>query len=843
MGIIGSIRKHSWIAVTIVGIAIIAFIIGDLAKRSGGKDTDMAEVNGETLKRSQFEKMFEQEANYNKMVKAYIYEQDPTLTSEEERALRDSIWANYLDEMVVGEQLEKLGLEVTDAELNDMLTGTFIHPLFAYDPNLCDSAGNYIRARMSSQMKALEGEGVDPFYRERWERTKELVKKDRLREKYVTLITSGFYMPKPIANQMASYTGRGVNVSVVRMPYDQVANAEPSDADYQKYYNKHKEEYRNFNEESRVLEYVAFDIVPSDADFKAAVDSAKVIWDKLESNSDTMSRALDVMVRKYSKDITKYSYDSTYNRYLPASYFTAPFSDVLAESEAGSKIAPMPVNNNKWIFMARVMGVEERPDSIRTSVIFMLSNDQHDSTRTAFLSDSVLTELNAGRLDFDTAIAKYSDFPTFRLTRESEFGDMDWQKEGYLDHFYNSILKSIFRSLGYRGVRDLTWFNGINEEIAKTPKGGQTRFALPDNAGYVIVKVTDQSAMVKKYNLAMIVQKVKPSTETVNNIQKEAYDFLSACHNGKDYEKAAQKYNRQFIQVYRTDNRKALSQPFEQDGVVVVRYLNNLGDIVKWAFNENTKVGDVNIDIKLDRGLEPYNGGMKNGSKENSVDMIGVVRLSEVYQKGYLTLAQLKTDQSFKQLVSLEKKKEMQMANAQKIAQGCKTIEEVADKLNDTVTVVENVSLSYVSNGIGLDLKRESFGNFETGSSMPNIEGKVQAVAVASKGNGLIGPIQGSNGVYFVQVNGSYEVPQADPEQIRLGRENMSRYMYGTNEGMLTYGNNGMYADWNVVKYMPRVMIFTGDENRPYYPLYRDCRLTQWLRANAKVEDHREQIY
>ena len=44
MGIIGSIRKHSWVAVLIVGIAIVAFIIGDLSKNN--RTETFAEIDG-----------------------------------------------------------------------------------------------------------------------------------------------------------------------------------------------------------------------------------------------------------------------------------------------------------------------------------------------------------------------------------------------------------------------------------------------------------------------------------------------------------------------------------------------------------------------------------------------------------------------------------------------------------------------------------------------------------------------------------------------------------------------------------------------------------------------------
>lgn len=833
MGIIGSIRKHSWIAVTIVGIAIIAFIIGDLTKRGGGKDTVVAEVNGETLKRSQFENLVEQEVNYSKMVRSYATG-DATLYPSEERSIRDSIWANYLDDVVLGEQFEKLGLEVSEAEMTDMATGTFIHPWFASNPELYDN-GQYSRAKAGSMVKAYSSSN-NAMQRMGWEKSMDLVKKDRLRQKYVTLVTSGFYMPKPIAKQIAAYTAQGATVSVVSMPYAQVADNEVklTDADYQKYYNKHKEEFRNMNEEMRVLEYVAFNITPNDKDYATAQDSAMVIWNKLQSTPDSMSRALDIMIRKYSKDVARYSYDSTCNRYLPASYFPATFKEMVEASGVGSEIAPVLVDNNKW-FMGRVMGIENRPDSIRTSVIYLFANNQRDSVRTAALADSLMTELNAGRLVFDTAVAKYCDVK-IRMSQNDSTGDMGWKSEGNLDKVYNDVLDQLLRTQG------LTWFKGVNDQLVATPKGGQVLITFPEHAGYAIVKVTDKSELVKKYRLAMIVQKIKASQETMNGIQTAANEFLSKCNNGKDFDKAVSEFRKEpgTIQVYRTSNRVVLGQVMHE-GVNKVSYLNNLGDVVKWAYNESTKVGDVTVDSKLDRGLEPM--VVDNSKtvkerlkeiKENSVDVIAVVRLKEVYTHGYLTLAQVRAlpEYNFDHRVALEKKIEIQMARAEKLAKSCKNIQDVATSLNDSVVVIDSVSLA-----------SPTFGRF-------GMERKVQAMAALAKSNGLMGPIKGANGVYFVQSSNHYEMEQANSEQVRMGYEMNLHRSYGMMNAEYMHQNDyfygrfsttdNFYADWNVMRYLPTVMVFS---NQQWIPLTRDCRLTQWLRSNAKVQDNRNQAY
>ncbi|MEI7982876.1 MAG: SurA N-terminal domain-containing protein, partial [Bacteroidota bacterium] len=60
MAIIGKIRKHSGLAVIIVGVAIAAFVIGDFGKRRAKGTTDIGVINGESIPYSEFNKKVDQ---------------------------------------------------------------------------------------------------------------------------------------------------------------------------------------------------------------------------------------------------------------------------------------------------------------------------------------------------------------------------------------------------------------------------------------------------------------------------------------------------------------------------------------------------------------------------------------------------------------------------------------------------------------------------------------------------------------------------------------------------------------------------------------------------------------
>lgn len=149
----------------------------------------------------------------------------------------------------------------------------------------------------------------------------------------------------------------------------------------------------------------------------------------------------------------------------------------------------------------------------------------------------------------------------------------------------------------------------------------------------------------------------------------------------------------------------------------------NARSIVQWAFNEDTKVGDVaNQVFECD-------------------DMFVVVALKDVFKKGYASVDQVK--EMIEQPTRLEKKGELLMARAEEAVKVGKDINSIATKLNVAVDTLDSVSFA----GYYLD----KYG----------MEPKVQS-AIAATESGIVGPVKGANGVYIIQVDS--KMPQAtDP--------------------------------------------------------------------------------
>lgn len=127
MAVIGKIRERAGLLIAIVGISLLAFILGDLltSNRSSffGPANKIAEINGKTITINEFEAVYEQ------LVENYkVNNQTETVDQATQDQLREQAWTQLLNEHIYGKEYEELGLKVTTAELFDMIQGREVHP-------------------------------------------------------------------------------------------------------------------------------------------------------------------------------------------------------------------------------------------------------------------------------------------------------------------------------------------------------------------------------------------------------------------------------------------------------------------------------------------------------------------------------------------------------------------------------------------------------------------------------------------------------------------------------------------------------------------------------------------
>ncbi len=537
MGIIGSIRKHSGIAVTVVGIAIVAFIIGDLAKNKNGVP-DMGRIDDQTITYNRYNEKVEEMENSYKAQQGVAQ-----IPSDVEYQLRDQVWQNLVTETLTDKEFEKLGLQLSGAELNDMYMGTFVHPYIRQiftDPQ----TGNFNPATVRQYMSNFDN--LDTAQRMQLVEIEKTVKEDRKQQKYSALISRGMYMPKAIANQVAQMGSKLSNVTAINCRYQSVNDEEIgalTDQDYQNYYNKHKAEFR-LRDEIREIDYVIYPVVPTQQDMANIQEEVQKTWGEFQT---VAPEELTFFVNAESSR----NYDSTYRK---ASEFASPMDSALASVGEGGFISPRIVGN-EWM-MAKVLNVANRPDSLRASTIYIFNdkaggNITRSDEQAKQLADSVMNVLKNGKMSFEDAVKQYSDDPQ----KSQNNGDMGWALDG---------------SYGF-----------INEDVVNTPEGGMFVKQHPQEVGYFLVKVTGKTPLHKKYRVAVIAREIAASEATSRNIYNEANKFAGSNRTCAEMTATAQKEN---LQVR---NAMVSAMQYGIGGV------SNARSIVQWAYKEDTEVGTV----------------------------------------------------------------------------------------------------------------------------------------------------------------------------------------------------------------------------------------------------------
>lgn len=661
MGIIGTIRKHSLLAVIVVGAAIVAFIIGDVWKNQRGMP-DLAKINGSVINYQHFNNLCEEaETNY-KMQQGV--NQVPTEVSYQ---LRDQVWQTLVNENLIESQFDKLGLTITTAEMSDMFLGQFIHPTLRQQFTN-PKTGQYQAAEVKNFIEHFDE--LDTARQMQWMELEKYVKNDRKQQKYSALIARGLYMPKTIAAQIADMGKTISNVNLVALPYQSVKDEEVTltDKDYQEYYTKHKAEFR-LREEMREIEYVVYPIAPTAADMTKIQQDVDSTWAEFQTiSNDELAFFVDAESDR--------GYDSTYRK---ASEFASPLDSAIMGAGEGSFIAPR-IAGNEWI-MAKVLKVASRPDSLRASAIFISNNRVEGISRTdeqaKVLADSVLTLVNSGAMTFDEAIGKYSDNPNN--------SDLGWVLDG---------------DYGF-----------LNEQLVSTPEGGIFTIKNPNESGYWVVKVTGKTPFHTKYRVAAVTRAIAPSEATSRSIYNEANKFAGNNRTYAEMKASAQQNN---LQV-----RNAMVSPMSFS----IQGINNARSIVQWVFNEKTEAGTV-----ADQIFE-------------TDDMYIVAALKDIYEVGYAKLDQIRP--FIENQVRIEKKAELLKARLEEAKQANANISAIATKMNVAIDTVDSVS----------------FNDYYLGQY--GMEPKVQAAIAAATNNTLVGPVQGTNGVYMFYVNSKTNNPAA----------------------------------------------------------------------------------
>jgi peptidyl-prolyl cis-trans isomerase D len=347
-----NLRKRSGLLMGGIGVAMGAFLLGDLMSSgssllNGGQGV-IGAVNDEVIDYRDFE--------------TEAQNLDRIFNSRQDRnVLRDNLWNDKVNDVIMGEQYSELGLAISAEELAGLTFGYKSAEMSATAKQFFGVTGQDVSsAQLAGVVQQIHDN--DP---QRWMYFENVIRKERLGQKYVNLIRQGLNVSNIDADIYYKEQGTQASGRYVFKAFD--TTIEVSDSEVASYYASHKEDYPQ--NASRELSIAIFDIAPTQADKNATkarvldLVEDKQVYNKTAKANETVSGFKSTTdVAGYVNMYSDASFDTTY---YAEGQLSPAIEAEMRTAELGFVFGPYEENNSFKI--ARLN--DRRTDSVQVAII------------------------------------------------------------------------------------------------------------------------------------------------------------------------------------------------------------------------------------------------------------------------------------------------------------------------------------------------------------------------------------------------------------------------------------------------------------------------------------------
>ena len=536
MAAIGKIRSWGPVLVTVIGLALFAFIAEELFRSCDSLKNQerqrVGEVLGKKIDVQEFQNLVDEYTDVIKMTQGR-----DNLTDAEANQVKDMVWNQFIQNTVIGAEAEKLGLTVTDEEMQQLLQeGT--NPMLLQTPFVNQQTGrfdaNSLKQFLAEYDKAKKTDAqMAEQYRSLynyWTFLEKNIRQQLLAQKYQALL-GACLISNPIEAQQA-YTDETLenSVNLVAFPYSKINDnkVEVTDADIKAKYEEMKSRFRQV-EETRDIKFVDLQVKASAAD-RAAIDkNIQELRDQLVTADDPTE-----IIRKSASLVPYLGVP------LTRSAFPRDIAARLDSLSVGSTSAAIENKEDNTLNVVKLFSKQQLADSIEFRIIQVARPELSDTRKAA---DSIYQALQGGA-DFEALAKKYGQTgqKTWMTSREYESApSMDADTRKYINTLNTAAV------------------NALNN--------------LEMTNGNVIIQVTGRTGMNTKYVAAVIKKTIDFSKDTYNAAYNKFSQFVSESQTLDDLQKNAAKYG------YQVQDRQGVRNSEHYiAGIPATR------DALKWTF-------------------------------------------------------------------------------------------------------------------------------------------------------------------------------------------------------------------------------------------------------------------
>ncbi|RTQ48389.1 peptidylprolyl isomerase [Hymenobacter gummosus] len=535
MALINTIREKSGWAVGTVAVGMLLFIVGGdlIGGRSqlfNRQDTSVGEVNGEDISLEEFNAAVDQAKD------GFAAQNNRQPNEQELQGIREQAWNQLVFKRAFQPQFDKLGLTVSDEELTDMVQGKNIHPTIKQaftDPQTGQFDVNKVREYLRNLDKA------PPQQQAAWYTFEQNLPQERLGNKYYALIKNSEYVTTAEAQRYDAAQQAKANVRYLFVPYFSISDSavKVSDSQLQEYITRNQARYKV--QDGRDLEYVVIPVTPSKEDSAAVRQSVDQLAQQFGSAPND-----SLFVRLNS--------DQPYNgRFLSPGDMPEKLRQQMPLT-VGQVYGPYAENGTFSIY--KVTGAKAgATQSARASHILIKTegNTPEADAAAKAKAQGILNQIKGGA-DFAAMAKQYGTDGT-----APQGGDLGWFSSGRMVPEFE---KAVFGASSA----------GLLPTLTKT------------SFGYHIIKVTAPKTS-QTYQVAAVTKGIAPSEATNDAAYQRAQDLKAKSTNLESFRKAVAA-----DKTLQKQEAKGVDKAATNLGS-----LPNAREIVRWAFNKDTEVGDV----------------------------------------------------------------------------------------------------------------------------------------------------------------------------------------------------------------------------------------------------------
>ncbi|MBQ9636963.1 MAG: SurA N-terminal domain-containing protein [Prevotella sp.] len=543
MAAIGKIRSWGPVLVSVIALALFAFIAEEAVRSCESTRNDqrqqVGQVLGEKINVQDFQKLVDE---YQEVIK--MQQGQDNLNDQQLNQVKDMVWNTFVQTKIIENEAKALGLTVTDAELqnilkegtNQMLQGTpFINQQTGrFDANaLQNFLAEYKKQQTTNPQLARQYETIYRY----WTFIEKTLRQQTLSQKFQSLLAHCLLSNPVEAKQAFQDENQESRIELASFPYSSIQDdkVEVTESDLNAKYNELKSRFAQFVE-SRDVKYV-------DVEVSASLTDRAELQKLFADYQKELAEAADPteIVRKST---SLFSYLG-----LPIAKDAFPFdiAQRLDSMAVGSVYGPLESKADNTLNLIKLVAKTQLPDSVQYRQIQVGGENADDAHKRA---DSIFTALKAGA-DFEAIAKKYGQTgeKTWLTTRQ-------YQSAPSLD----SDTKNYLTKLNTMAAGEL-------QNITLTQ-------------GNIIVQVLDRKNFITKYTAAVVKKTIDFSKDTYSAAYNKFSSFVSGNRTAEDIVKNAQKNG------YQIQERK--------DITTAEHYLANIRgtrDALKWLFD--AKEGEI----------------------------------------------------------------------------------------------------------------------------------------------------------------------------------------------------------------------------------------------------------